>query len=77
MQEEHRLFDRRLTVEVGVTYSHSDRQQFNLSGFLALDSIFLGQINVDEVKADIFTFDLTGRYGLTDRLQLDLNLPFL
>jgi opacity protein-like surface antigen len=48
-----------------------------LSGFLALDAIFLGTINVQQTKSDVFTFDLTGRWGLTDRLQLDANVPTL
>lgn len=77
LQEEHALFDRRLTVEAGLTYAHFDRRQLALNGFLALDAIFLGNISVDEVDADVLTFDVTGRYGLTDRLQLDLNAPFL
>ena len=76
-QEQHALFDRRFTLEAGLTYSRSDRRQLTLNGFLALDAIFLGNISVDEVKADILTLDLTGRYTLSDRMQVDLNLPFL
>lgn len=77
LQEEHTLFGRRFTLEPGFTYSRFDRAQINLSGFLALDTIFLGEISVDEVEADILTFDLTGRYGVSDRLQVDVNLPLL
>jgi hypothetical protein len=77
LQEEHTLFAKRLTVEPGFSYAHSNRRQLNLSGFLVLDAIFLGRINVDEVSADILVLDLTIRYGITDRLQVDLNLPFL
>ncbi len=76
-QEQHALFDRKFTLEAGLTYSRSDRRQLTLNGFLALDAIFLGNISVDEVKADILTLDLTGRYTLSDRMQMDLNLPFL
>lgn len=76
-QEQHTLFDRRFTLETGLTYSHYDRKQLSLNGFLALDAIFLGNINVDTVKADIWTLDLTGRYTLNDRMQFDLNAPFL
>lgn len=76
-QEQHALFDRRFTLETGVTYSRFDRKQLVLSGFLALDSIFLGDIAVDEVKADILTFDILGRWGISERLQVDLAAPFL
>jgi len=76
-QEQHALFDRRFTFETGLSYSRYDRKQLSLNGFLALDAIFLGNINVDTVKADIWTLDLTGRYTLSDRMQFDLNAPFL
>lgn len=76
-QEQHSLFDHRFTLETGLSYSRYDKKQLFLNGFLALDAIFLGNINVDTVKANIWTLDLTGRYTLSDRMQVDLNAPFL
>lgn len=76
-QEQHALFDRRFTLESGLTYSRYDAKQLALNGFLALDAIFLGNINVDTVKANIWTLDFTGRYTLSDRMQVDLNAPFI
>ncbi len=76
-QEQGALFDRRFTLETGVTYSRFDRKQLALNGFLALDSIFLGDIAVDEVKADILTFDILGRWGISDRLQVDVAAPLM
>lgn len=76
-QEQHAVFDRRFTLETGFSYSHFDRKQISLSGFLALDAIFLGDISVDTVKADILSFDVLGRWGLSNRLQVDLAAPFL
>lgn len=77
LQEEHALFNRRLTLEAGITYSHSDRKQLILNGFLALDAIFLGNIALEGVESDIFRYDLSARYGLTNRLNLNLNIPFI
>ena len=77
VEAEHASFDRKLTVEAGMSYSRSDRKQLVLNGFLALDAIFLGTIKVDEVAADIFTFDVSTRYSLTPRLQLSATVPFL
>ncbi len=77
LQEEHAVFTRRFTLEPSFTYSASDRKQLALSGFLALDAIFLGRLNVDEVDNRIFTFDLTGRYSLTDRLQFFARVPWV
>lgn len=77
LREEHSLFSRRLTIEPGINYSYSDRSQLALSGFLALDAIFLGRIDLDNVKSHITTFDLSTRYGFSDRLELGINIPFV
>ena len=66
-----------LTFEPGFRYARFDRASINLSGFLALDAIFLGQISVDEVETEILTWDFTTRYGITDRLQVDANVPLV
>lgn len=75
VQQEHALFDRKLTFEVGLNYTRYDRRQLVLSGFLALDAIFLGNVNLQQTKADLWSLDLTGRYGLTDRFSVDLHVP--
>lgn len=76
-REQNALFNRTFTLETGLTYSHSDRRQLTLEGFLALDAIFLGNIKLDHIRSDIVQFDVTGRYGVSDRLQFDFNAPFL
>lgn len=70
-------FGERFNIEGGIAYSHFSNAQLNLSGFLALDAIFLGLISIDEVNADVLTADVTGRFGITDRLQLDINVPYI
>ncbi|MHA1572067.1 MAG: hypothetical protein ACTSWM_09605, partial [Alphaproteobacteria bacterium] len=78
VSQEHVLFGgNRFTIEPGISYSRFDRGSLQLSGFLALDAIFLGQISVDEVESDIITADITGRWNVTDRIQLDTNIPFI
>ncbi len=77
LREEHAIFEHGFTVEPGFSYTRIDRNRVALSGFLVLDAIALGQISIDEVESDVLLFDLTGRYGVTDRLQVDLNIPFL
>jgi hypothetical protein len=76
-REQNALFNKTFTLETGLSYSHSDRRQLTLNGFLALDAIFLGNINLDRIKSDTMQLDVTGRYGVTDRLQFDFNAPFL
>lgn len=65
------------SLEPGITYSHYETRQLILNGFLALDSIFLGNINIDQISADNFTFDVTGRYNMNNNWQVDLNVPML
>ncbi|WP_310190946.1 hypothetical protein [Pseudomonas hunanensis] len=65
----------KFSVETGITYTHYDTRALTLNGFLALDSIFLGQINLDRIKADNWTLDLTARYNLDQRWQFDINVP--
>lgn len=67
----------RFGAELSFGYSHFGDARINLDGFLALDAIFLGTISIDEVDADIFTADLTMRYGVSDRFFIDASLPFL
>ncbi len=76
-REQNVLFNKTFSIETGITYSHSDRRELILDGFLALDAIFLGNIKLDRIKSDILQFDATARYGITDRLQFDFNAPFL
>lgn len=75
--EEHTFFDQKFSAEVGFELAHFDRSQLVLNGFLALDAIFLGDIGIDEIDSDIFTTNFTGRWTVTDRLQLSMNLPFV
>lgn len=76
-REKQGYFGNRFTLEPGISYSHFDDARLNLTGFLALDAIFLGQISIDDVSADIFTFDMTGRYSFSNRLSMDVNVPYL
>lgn len=65
----------KFSVETGLTYTHYDTRALTLNGFLALDAIFLGNINIDRVKADNWTLDLTARYNVDQRWQFDVNVP--
>lgn len=77
VREHAPLFERKFTFDTGMSYSYYDRRQLTLSGFLALDAIFLGNINLDQSKASVATLDLTGRYGLTDRFSVEASVPYV
>ncbi len=67
----------KFSFETGLTYARYDTRQLTLNGFLALDSIFLGSINLDRIKSDTWTMDLTARYNLDNRWQFDINAPVI
>ena len=75
--EEHTLFDQTFSLELGFEMSHFDQNQLILNGFLALDAIFLGNLSVDEIEGDIFKTTLLGRWGITNRMQLSLGIPWV
>lgn len=77
LSEEHALFGSGWTIETGLTYTHYDRKQLVLDGFLALDAIFLGNIAIDDVESDILTLDIGARYNVNNRWQLAVNTPFV
>lgn len=71
------LFDRKFSFEQGLTYTHYDKRSLVLRGFLALDSILLGQINLQQIKTDQLQYDMTGRWSLSERVSVDVNLPLV
>jgi hypothetical protein len=78
VQREHApLFDHKLTMDWGISDTYYDRRQLQLSGFLALDAIFLGNINLGETKSHQVMADLDTRYGLTDRISVDVDVPYV
>ena len=75
--QEHAVFNRRLTIENSLSYNRYDRKQLTLNGFLALDAIFLGNIAIQNVESDSLTYNLAARYGLSPRLTLNVDVPYL
>jgi hypothetical protein len=76
-QQQQGIFGNRVSFEVGFGYSHFDQARINLSGFLALDAIFLGRISIDETEGDVTTLDFVARYRPTPRLQFDVGVPIM
>ncbi|ANB73505.1 hypothetical protein P3T22_001839 [Paraburkholderia sp. GAS348] len=76
-QQHTPLFEHKLTLDWGINDTYYDRRQLQLSGFLALDAIFLGNINLGETKSHQVMADLDTRYGLTDRISVDVDVPYI
>ena len=76
-QQQQALFNRRLTFENSLTYNRYDRKQLTLTGFLALDAIFLGNIAIENVESDTLTWNSAIRFGLNPRTTLSVDVPWL
>lgn len=76
-EQQQGTFGRNITIELAASYTHFDNARINLDGFLALDAIFLGNISIDRINADIFTLSPAVNVGLNDRLFVDATVPFL
>jgi hypothetical protein len=48
-----------------------------LIGYTVIPAILIGVIEVREVKRNTFTAALTGRYGLTNRLEIEARVPYV
>jgi len=66
-----------LQIEPSFEYSYFSSDRIAISGLTIFDAIIIGIIEVDSLKRDILTGALTARYGLLDRLQLDVRVPVL
>ncbi|KVU84516.1 hypothetical protein WK75_28320 [Burkholderia ubonensis] len=77
-QREHApLFEHKLTIDWGISDTYYDRRQLQLSGFLALDAIFLGNLNLGQTKSHQLMSDVDVRYGLTERVSVDADVPYM
>jgi uncharacterized coiled-coil protein SlyX len=61
------------TLQLG--YSATDRVA--LVGYTIIPAILIGLIDVRQVKTTSGVATLTGRYGLTDRLELEAKVPYV
>lgn len=66
-----------LVIEPSLNYSHFSRNLIYVKGYSIFQAILIGKFRVEEVKRDILTAALTLRYGITDRLQFDLRIPYV
>jgi hypothetical protein len=67
----------RLTLEPSFEYANSQLNRFFFSGAQIVDTVFIGGLDATNAKRNTLTAALTGRYGVTDRMQTDLRLPYV
>jgi hypothetical protein len=66
-----------LIVEPYLQFAHLSNNRVTLTGFTVLPAFTAGFINIQGVSRDIYTAALVGRYGLTNRLEVEVRVPYL
>ena len=66
-----------LVVEPYLSFAHLTNNRVTLTGFTIVPALTVGLINVQGVSRNIYTAALVGRYGLTNRLEIELRIPYL
>lgn len=67
----------KFVLEPAYQYVHSTDNRIALVGFAVIPAITIGLIDVRRVSRDIHTLSLTGRYGLTNRWELEAKVPWV
>ena len=65
-----------LVVEPSLQYSYYNTNQVNVNGFTIVPGITFGNVNINKVYEDLLTEQLTLRYGLTNRSDIYIRIPF-
>ncbi len=66
-----------LQLQPSFEYSYLSSSRVAISGLFLFDAILIGVIEVDSLRRDILTTSLTARYGILDRLQFDVRVPYV
>jgi len=65
------------TFEPSLQYGYSTSNRLALVGYTVIPAILIGLIDVREVKRSTYTTTLTGRYGITNRFELEARVPYV
>lgn len=64
-------------LEPSLQYSYSSSNRIALVGYTVIPALLIGVIDVREVKRNTFNATLTGRYGLTNRFEIEGRVPYV
>jgi len=67
----------KFVLEPAYQFVHSTDNRVALVGFSVIPAITIGLIDVRRVSRDIHTLSLTGRYGLSNRFEVEAKVPWV
>jgi hypothetical protein len=66
-----------LTGEVQLEYARADRNRAIFRGIEIVESVLLGVFDINESRQDVLTAAASLRYGLTDRFEVGVRVPYV
>src|SRR3546814_12883691 len=66
-----------LVVEPSIQYSHSQVNRFTFLGVEILDTFLIGLLEAQDADRDLYQAAITGRFGITDRLEAEIKVPYI
>lgn len=67
----------KFVLEPSLEYSYSSNNRVALIGYTIIPALVIGLIDVQQVKDSIVTGAVTGRYGLTNRMEVEAKIPYV
>jgi hypothetical protein len=67
----------KFVLEPGLQFGYSSSNRVALVGYTIIPALLIGLVDVREVKRNTFTASLTGRTGLTNRLEVEVKVPYV
>ena len=64
-------------LEPSLQFGYSSSNRVSLVGYTVIPAILIGLVDVREIKRNTLTGTLTGRYGITNRLEFEARLPYV
>ncbi|MFD1559223.1 acetate kinase [Paraburkholderia silviterrae] len=64
-------------VEPYFQFSYASENQVSLVGYTIIPALLIGLINVNEVKTTTLTGGLAFRYGITNRMEFEVRVPYV
>ncbi len=64
-------------LEPSLQYAYSSSNRVALVGYTVIPAILIGVIDVRETNRNTFNAALTGRYGVTNRFELEARVPYV
>jgi hypothetical protein len=67
----------KMVLEPAMQYGYSSSSRVSVVGYTIIPAILIGLLDVREIKRNTVTPSLTARWGLTNRAELEVKLPYV